>query len=112
MSQTSKVEPVAAGVPLPGTDAKKAKDRSPNYPALTFTEALEKAEKIWRQDKTHATPLSVAAQHMGFKSATSGASAPVFAAMKRYELIEALDGDEVRVTQNANRIFIFPPDSA
>jgi hypothetical protein len=35
----------------------------------------------------------------------------VFAALKRYGLIEAMDGDEIRVTQNANRMFIYPHDS-
>jgi hypothetical protein len=85
---------------------KQKKGRSPNFPQLTFTEALELARTIWNADKTHTVTVKIAAQHLGYKGVT-GASLGVIAAMKRYGLLESI-GDDVRVSDNAKMIFVHP----
>lgn len=86
------------------------RDRSPNYPALTFMEALDCARRIWDRDKRHPVTKDVAAQHMGYTKA-SGATIPLVASMKRYGLLEAV-GKELRITDDAHFIFVHPEDSA
>ncbi|MGH7633615.1 MAG: hypothetical protein ACRENC_07780, partial [Gemmatimonadaceae bacterium] len=74
--------------PVDGGSARKAPhDRSPNYAALTFTEALGYARKIWDKDRRHPVTKDVAAVHMGYSKA-SGATIPIVASMRRYGLLE------------------------
>ena len=84
------------------------RDRSPNYPALTFSEALSYARMIWNEDKQHLVTQDVAAVHMGFAKA-SGATFPLIAAMKRYGLLES-EKKEVKITADAHYIFVHPDD--
>lgn len=85
------------------------RDRSPNYPALTFNEALDCAKKIWDQDKRHPVTKDVAAQHMGYSKA-SGATIPLVASMKRYGLLASV-GKDLQITEDAHFIFVHPEDS-
>lgn len=76
--------------------------RSPNYPALSLPEAIEKAAALYRTLHTHAAPREVAAKGMGYNS-LNGASATAISALHKYGLLER-DGDEVKVSQRALRI--------
>lgn len=80
------------------------RDRSPNYPALTYSEAESHARKLWDFDKRHLMTKDVAATHLGY-SKSSGATLPLFAAMKRYGLVEYV-GTEIKVTDEAHFIFV------
>lgn len=83
------------------------RDRSPNYPAITFTDALEKARKIWEAEKRHPVSSEIAVQHMEYKR-LNGASTPVLGALKRYGLLTPSGKKEVRISDDAHFIFVHP----
>lgn len=85
------------------------RDRSPNYPAIPFSEAEGYARTLWEKDKRHPMTKDVAAQHLSY-SKSSGATIPLFAAMKRYGLLESA-GTDLRITEDAQVIFLYPKDS-
>ena len=85
------------------------RDRSPNYPSMTFTEALAATRKIWDKEKRHLMSADLASQHLGYKK-TNGVTLPMLAAMKKYGLI-VTSGKEVRVSDDANTIFLYPEGS-
>ena len=89
--------------------AANKRDRSPNYPSLTFKEALAVTKKIWDQDKKHPVSIDLASQHIGYKQA-NGLSLTMIGAMKRYVLLLST-GKEVRVSDDANTIFLYPADA-
>lgn len=101
-------EPTSAPEPTAPKAAVK-RDRSPAYPSLTFTEALEKTRQIWEKDKKHAVSYDLASQHMGYKR-RNGATLPMIATMKRYGLLAAV-GNEVRVTDDAHALLVYPDDA-
>ncbi len=76
--------------------------RSPNYPAISLTEAIGRIESIYREINRHAGPREVIAKAMGF-GGLNGASATVISALHKYGLLDR-DGDEVRVSDRALRI--------
>ncbi len=90
----------------PAADTGASRARSPNYPALPFTEALERAKTIYEKD--HRSPLSpdVAAQHMGY-SKMNGSSFPIMGSLKRYGLVvpAGKDGKDIRISDDAHYIF-------
>jgi hypothetical protein len=87
-------------------DKSSHKDRSPNYPAISFTEALERAKKVHDQEQRHPVSPEIAAQHMGYKKLT-GTSYPVIAALKRYGLVEKVKKD-IRISDDAHFVFVHP----
>jgi hypothetical protein len=93
--------------PAPVGSAPK-KDRSPNYPALSFTDALKHAEAIWTKDKRNPMSTDMACRHLGYK-AKNGACLPIIGAMKRYGLLINA-GSELRVSDDAHKIFLAPKD--
>jgi hypothetical protein len=64
-----------------------AKMRSPNYPAIGLSTAVELTKKLW--NKEHKTPVnaSVAASAIGYKG-LSGPSRTALAAMKKFGLLD------------------------
>lgn len=76
--------------------------RSPNYPALSLPEALEKVAILYRNQHTHAAPREVAVKSMGYNT-LNGASATAISALHKYGLLEKV-GDEVKVGERALRI--------
>jgi len=81
-------------------------DRSPNYPQITFTAALDFAKKIWEQEKKHVVSVDVALKHMGYNS-RNGRSAASLSALRKYGLI-SYEGSGLRVTDDAATIFVYP----
>jgi hypothetical protein len=84
-----------------------AKTRSPQYPAISLKEAVEKVRLIWDQDYQNALPRPVVAQHMGYQS-LNGKSLGVLAALGKYGLLEGR-GDNTRVSDLAVTILAHPP---
>ncbi len=82
--------------------------RSPNYPALSLPDAIEKVTALYRNVHTHAGPREVIAKGMGFNS-LNGASATAISALHKYGLLEKL-GDDIKVSERALRIL--HPNSA
>jgi hypothetical protein len=87
----------------------KTKDRSPNFPACTWVEAIDYAKMIWDHEKRHPLSLELAAKHMGYKG-LSGASLPAIAALKQYGLL-VQEGKDVRISDDANKILLYPVGS-
>jgi len=85
------------------------KDRSPNYPQITFTAALGFARKIWDQEKKHLVGVDVALKHMGYNS-KNGRSLANLSALRKYGLI-VYEGNGLRITDDAAAIFVFPVGS-
>ena len=76
--------------------------RSPNYPALSLVEALDKVAGIYRQIHNHAGPREVIAKAMGY-AGLNGASATAISALHKYGLLER-SGEEIKVSDRAMRI--------
>jgi hypothetical protein len=76
--------------------------RSPNYPALSLPDAIEKVTALYRAQHTHAAPREVVAKGIGYNS-LNGASASAISALLKYGLLERI-GDEGKVSERALRI--------
>lgn len=77
--------------------------RSPNYPAVGLSEAVELCRKIWDREKRSFAPPSVVVQAFGY-SGLSGASRIKLAALKRYDLLEENENGDVRLSDTAMQI--------
>jgi hypothetical protein len=80
--------------------------RSPNYPALSLSEAIEAVAKIQGAEQHLAAPKEVAAKHIGYTS-YHGLAKRVIAALENYGLLEETTGDKVKVSPLAMSI-LFP----
>jgi hypothetical protein len=78
------------------------KHRSPGYPQMSLSEAIEKIGLLHSAIGSHPTSREVVAKGLGY-SGISGASATAIAALTRYGLIEGR-GDDVRVSDLAMAI--------
>ena len=74
-------------------DARKERHRSPNYPAVSLPEAVERVRKLVKEDGKAGAPTEIAAKHIGYSSA-HGSALSTLAALKKFAL----------VTENAGRI--------
>jgi hypothetical protein len=86
---------------------KKARERSPNYPAISLSAAVEKAKKLYQADGKAGGPPEAAIKHMGYGS-LNGKSATVLSALGKYGLT-ANKGGRVVPTDVAIDIINFPP---
>jgi hypothetical protein len=84
-----------------------ARARSPEYPAISLKEAIDRAKLVYDKDYQNRLPTRVIAEHMGY-SGLSGASLPVIAALGKYGLLEGR-GDETRVSDLAVAIIAHAP---
>ncbi|MCH9020705.1 MAG: hypothetical protein IIA73_10135 [Proteobacteria bacterium] len=76
--------------------------RSPNYPAISLPDALDKVSALYKSQHTHAGPREVIVRGMGYSS-LNGASMSAISALHKYGLLEGR-GDEIRVSERAMRI--------
>jgi hypothetical protein len=81
--------------------------RSPNYPALSLPDALERVQMIYRNQHTHAAPREVVVKSMGY-TGINGASATAISALHKYGLLERV-GEEVKISDRAMR-YLHPND--
>lgn len=86
-----------------------ARARSPEYPAISLKEAIDRAKLVYDKDYQNRLPKRVIAEHMGY-SGLSGASLPVIAALGKYGLLEGR-GDETRISDLAVAIIAHAPGS-
>jgi hypothetical protein len=82
-----------------------AKMRSPNYPAVSLTEAIQRVRALWTKEKRTAVPADVAARAIGY-SGLSGPSRSTLGAMKKYGLV---DSDDKTVCASALALRILHP---
>ena len=69
------------------SQSKRNRTRSPSYPYLDLPGALEKAAALWHAEGKHATSVSVAMQHWGYKEESSTGYSCV-AALKKFGLVD------------------------
>lgn len=80
-----------------------ARIRSPNYPAMSLPEAIERIRAIHQKEQHLEAPREVMAKHMGYNS-INGASLKALSALLKYGLLEKTQGDRRRVTELALKI--------
>ncbi|HEV7595625.1 MAG TPA: hypothetical protein VGO33_11570 [Gemmatimonadaceae bacterium] len=85
------------------------RERSPNYPAITLTEAVKLVEKLYETEKRTSVSTESAAKAVGYKG-LSGPARTAVASMRQYGLIEN-SGDGIRVSQLAMSIIHEPEGS-
>lgn len=71
--------------------------RTPKYPSIGLTKALESVRKLWAAEKRSPFPPEEGVKAMGFKS-LSGGSRPHLASLKQYGLIESAGKDALKIT--------------
>jgi phage FluMu protein Com len=76
---------------VPDTKEKKARHRSPNYPAVSLRDAVDRVRKLYEKDGKAGAPPELAAVHIGFASAHGQAMAAL-AALKKFGLVETVNG--------------------
>jgi hypothetical protein len=80
--------------------------RSPSYPALTLTEALERARTFYAKEGKHSAPIRVAVSHWGYSPKSSGGTATI-AALKAWGfMLDEGAGEQrtVRLSEEALKI--------
>lgn len=73
------------------------KTRSPNYPAISLKEAVDRLRVIYETQRRYPATRELLATLMGYKS-LNGASATMVSALAKYGLIEG-HGDNLRVSE-------------
>ncbi len=81
--------------------------RSPNYPAMSLRDAVEKIETVYRNVQQHSAPREVLAKALGY-TGLNGASATALSALNKYGLLDGR-GDDLRVSELA--LSILHPNS-
>lgn len=84
--------------------------RSPAFPALDLSSAIQRAEVLYRAERQNAVPIEVAVKHWGYKS-PNGRSNLIVSALKKYGLIvDSGTGRarKIQVTDATRRILEHP----
>jgi hypothetical protein len=93
----------------------KTKDRSPNFPFISLSAAVRRAQEFYKEEKRSAAPFSVAAKHWNYSPLSSGALQTV-GALKNYGLMTDEGSGSQRkllLTEMALRILLDArPDSS
>jgi hypothetical protein len=88
------------------------RQRSPRYPSDGLETCYKWTKKVYDAEKRNVTPTLVAAKHMGYSS-LSGASRTALAAMKKFGLVsEEPGGEAIRVTEDAQKLFLDPNEDS
>jgi hypothetical protein len=77
-----------------------AEPRSPGYPGISLTEAIELAKKIHSANRTNPLGREAAAKEMGYNG-LNGRSAKVLSDLSHFGLLEKAGSGQVRVTKLA-----------
>jgi hypothetical protein len=85
------------------------KERSPNYPALSLSQALEQARKLWKAEGRAPASHEAAATAMGFKS-LSGPARVAIGAMRQYGLVDKTDKGHIKMSPLGVRALAGEPD--
>ncbi|MGC2525871.1 MAG: hypothetical protein WA417_25010 [Stellaceae bacterium] len=80
-----------------------ARIRSPNYPAMSLPEAIDRIGAIHQKEQHLEAPREVMAKHLGYNG-IHGSSLKALSALLKYGLLEKTAGDRRRVTELALQI--------
>lgn len=93
-----------------GEQGGRQRPRSPNYPTIGFKAALDLAQRLYEHEKRHAMSREVAVKTLGYNS-LNGRSKMILSALRKFGLIEPSGNELVRVTEEAQALFVMPPDA-
>lgn len=87
-----------------------ARVRSPNYPALSLPEAIERVKEVHRVQQTTSEPREVVIKHMGYSS-LNGRSLKAISALIKYGFLESSGDNSLRVSKRALAILFPDPET-
>ena len=87
-------------------DNHEKRKKSPNFPALALPDALEKAERIYNAESTHAGDSDTLSKAMGYTNLKSGTAIVALSALKKYELLVPVDNEKYKLSEFAIDIII------
>jgi hypothetical protein len=101
------------GSPVGGTTGGGGKrgPRSPNFPAISLPDAIEKTRTVFEKDKRAAVSLNTVLAHLGFSAKLSGSTARVISALRQFGLLDVL-GTQFKVSELAYRILALSDGAA
>jgi hypothetical protein len=67
---------------------KRASGRSPNYPGISLSVAIDRARTVWEREKRNSAPVRVLMKHWGYTNPTGGSAGVTFGALKKFGLVE------------------------
>ena len=79
--------------------------RSPNYPAISLPDALERLTRLWDAIQHHSAPRNIVIEGMGYTS-VNGSSLSALSALGKYGLLER-NGAEFKITERG-RMYLHP----
>jgi len=85
--------------------------KSPRSPSMPLNEALDRALRIYDQERLHPAPVEVIASAMGYKNANSGAALSALASLRYYGLLERPKEGCLAVTKNVELYKFTPSES-
>jgi hypothetical protein len=88
----------------------KQRHRSPNYPAISLPQAVERITRLYKEDGRSGSLLESAVKHFGFNRAHGTAMALV-SALRKYGLID-VSNNRVTLTARGLNIVLFPDADA
>jgi plasmid stabilization system protein ParE len=80
-----------------GSGSSRSKERSPNYPALTLSDAVRLVEAFWKKERRTTVSPEAAARAFDYKS-LSGPARQTIATLRQYGLLES-DSNGVRISE-------------
>jgi hypothetical protein len=86
-----------------------AKTRSPNYPAISLREAIDRLRAVYAKERHGKMEAQAAVRHMGY-SGINGASLGILSALKKYGLLQG-DGQTLRITPDGLTLVVDQPGS-
>jgi hypothetical protein len=78
----------------------RKKGRSPNYPGIDLGSAVMRAKSLFEHEQHHPAPSNVILSHWGYAPKSGGGSV-VFAALKRFGLLEDASPGHAKLSQLA-----------
>ncbi len=85
--------------------------KSPRAPSMTLNDALDRALKVYEQERLHPAPTEIIAAGMGYKSANNGSALSAIASLRYYGLLERPKDGFLAVTKNVELYKFTPSDS-
>lgn len=64
------------------------KGRSPSYPGIALSTAIQRAQILYEHAQQHPMPLAAITGRWGYKAPTTGPASVTYAALKKYGLLE------------------------
>jgi hypothetical protein len=86
--------------------------KSPRAPSMPLEEAIARVLRVYEKERRHPAPTDVVAQHMGYKSANSGAALSAIASVRYYGLLERPSEGKLAVTKDVESYSFNPSEAA